>query len=336
VPRESGFDITVASEIMAILCWRAIFRTSKARVERVVVAEKGDGTLVTRASSAPRRDGRPHEGRESSRTSSRRSRRRRRWSTRALREHRPWLQQPHRHAVGLKLGEILVTEAGFASDLGAEKFVDIKCRTGGLVPSAAVIVATTRALAMHGEEKPGQARRERAPLRSATGGRAEPLHGRYGRGRERRDASCKTLGVPCGVSRGWSSARPGVTDLAAWCSTRSGGSDRSSFRHVYPDELGLAAKLETLAKRVYGADGLALAPTAAAKLQRYESLGYGRPAGVRGEDAELAQRRSQAPRPPARVHDHGPRCLALGRRRLRRGLRGRHFDDARAPESARC
>src|SRR5207245_9277312 len=54
--------------------------------------------------------------------------------------------------LGLKLGESLVTEAGFASDLGAEKFVDIKCRTGGLVPSAAVIVVTTRALAMHGEE----------------------------------------------------------------------------------------------------------------------------------------------------------------------------------------
>src|SRR5438067_1995263 len=89
-------------------------------------------------------------------------------------------------------------------------------------------------------------------------------------------SSCKTLGVPCGVSRGWELGGAGVTDLAGMVLDAIRGSDRSSFRHVYPDELGLAAKLETLAKRVYGADGIAFAPTAAAKLQRYESLGYGR------------------------------------------------------------
>jgi formate--tetrahydrofolate ligase len=82
--------------------------------------------------------------------------------------------------------------------------------------------------------------------------------------------------VPCGVSRGWELGGAGVTDLAGMVLDAIRGSDRSSFRHVYPDELGLAAKLETLAKRVYGADGIVFAPTAAAKLQRYEALGYGR------------------------------------------------------------
>src|SRR5213082_899353 len=151
VPRESGFDITVASEIMAILCLARDLQDFKARVERVVVAEKGEGTLVTarelRAAGAMAvlmKDAiKPNlvQTRE---------------GTPALVHGGPFGNIAHgcnsliATRLGLKLGEFLVTEAGFASDLGAEKFVDIKCRTGGLVPSAAVIVATTRALKLHG------------------------------------------------------------------------------------------------------------------------------------------------------------------------------------------
>src|SRR5499425_654287 len=153
VPRESGFDITVASEIMAILCLARDLQDFKARVERVVVAEKGEGTLVTarelRAAGAMAvlmKDAiKPNlvqtlEG------------------TPALVHGGPFANIAHgcnsliATRLALKLGEFVVTEAGFASDLGAEKFVDIKCRTGGLKPSAAVIVTTTRALATHGEE----------------------------------------------------------------------------------------------------------------------------------------------------------------------------------------
>src|SRR5947209_2665841 len=166
VPRESGFDITVASEIMAILCLARDLQDFKARVERVIVAEKADGTLVTarelRAAGAMAvlmKDAiKPNLVQTLE-------------DTPALVHGGPFGNIAHgcnsliATRLGLKLGEILVTEAGF-------------------------------------------------------------------------------------------------------------GSDRSSCRHVYPDELGLAAKLETLAKRVYGADGIAFAPTAAAKLQRYESLGY--------------------------------------------------------------
>ena len=277
VPRESGFDITVASEIMAILCLARDLQDFKARVERVIVAEKGDGTLVTarelRAAGAMAvlmKDAiKPNLVQTLE-------------ATPALVHGGPFGNIAHgcnsliATRLGLKLGEILVTEAGFASDLGAEKFVDIKCRTGGLVPSAAVIVATTRALAMHGEENLAK-HVENVRLFGL------PPVVALNRFTDDTDAavsavvsSCKTLGVPCGVSRGWELGGAGVTDLAGMVLDAIRGSDRSSFRHVYPDELGLAAKLETLAKRVYGADGIAFAPTAAAKLQRYESLGYGR------------------------------------------------------------
>src|SRR3989454_10110451 len=151
VPRETGFDITVASEIMAILCLARDLQDFKARVERVVVADRGEGALVTarelRAAGAMAvlmKDAiKPNlvqtlEG------------------TPALVHGGPFGNIAHgcnsliATRLALKLGEIVVTEAGFASDLGAEKFVDIKARTGGLTPSAAVIVATVRALKLHG------------------------------------------------------------------------------------------------------------------------------------------------------------------------------------------
>src|SRR6266436_3226139 len=254
VPRETGFDITVASEIMAILCLARDIQDFKARVERVVVADRGEGALVTarelRAAGAMAvlmKDAiKPNlvqtlEG------------------TPALVHGGPFGNIAHgcnsliATRLALKLGEVVVTEAGFASDLGAEKFVDIKCRTGGLAPSAAVIVATTRALVMHGEENLAK-HVENVRLFGL------PPVVALNRFTDDTDAavsavmaSCKTLGVPCGVSRGWELGGAGVTDLAGMVLDAIGGSGRSSFRHVYPAELGLAAKLETLAKRVYGA-----------------------------------------------------------------------------------
>src|SRR5437879_883430 len=274
VPREGGFEITVASEVMAILCMSADLVDFKARAGRVVVAETADGAPVTaadlRAAGAMAvlmKDAiKPNlvqtlEG------------------TPALVHGGPFGNIAHgcnsviATRLALKLGEIVVTEAGFASDLGAEKFVDIKCRTGGLVPSAAVIVVTTRALAMHGEENLAK-HVENVRLFGL------PPVVALNRFTDDTDAavsavvsSCKTLGVPCGVSRGWELGGAGVTDLAGMVLDAIRGSDRSSFRHVYPDELGLAAKLETLAKRAYGAAGIAFPAPAAAKLQPSESLG---------------------------------------------------------------
>src|SRR5438093_8238483 len=151
VPRESGFEITEASELMAILCLATDLRDFKARAERVVVGATAGGDLVSAgqlhaagAMAALVREAlKPNlvqtlEG------------------TPAFVHGGPFGNIAHGCSsllatrLGLKLAEVVVTEAGFGSDLGAEKFFDIKCRTGGLVPSAAVIVATARALKMHG------------------------------------------------------------------------------------------------------------------------------------------------------------------------------------------
>jgi len=277
VPRESGFDITVASEIMAILCLSKDLQDFKARVERVIVAEKADGTPVParelRAAGAMAvlmKDAiKPNLVQTLE-------------ATPALVHGGPFANIAHgcnsliATRLGLKLGEILVTEAGFASDLGAEKFVDIKCRTGGLVPSAAVIVATTRALAMHGEENLAKhvenVRLFGLPpvvaLNRFTDDTDAAVNGVK--------AACKTLGVPCAVSQGWELGGAGMTDVAGMVLDAIRSADKSKFQHVYPDDLPLAGKLDILAKRVYGADGVTLSAAAAGKLQRFESLGYGR------------------------------------------------------------
>src|SRR6185436_4167561 len=151
VPREGGFEITVASEVMAILCLARDLQDFKARVERIIVGETTGGELVEArklkaagAMAVLMKDAiKPNlvqtlEG------------------TPAFVHGGPFGNIAHgcnsliATRLALKLGEIVVTEAGFASDLGAEKFIDIKCRTGGLKPAAAVVVATIRALKMHG------------------------------------------------------------------------------------------------------------------------------------------------------------------------------------------
>jgi formate--tetrahydrofolate ligase len=277
VPRETGFDITVASEIMAILCLARDLHDFKARVERVVVADRGEGPFVTardlRAAGAmavlmkdaikpnlvQTLDGTP-----------------------ALVHGGPFGNIAHgcnsliATRLALKLGEIVVTEAGFGSDLGGEKFVNIKCRTGGLVPSAAVIVTTTRALATHGEENLAKHVENvrlygLAPV-VALNHFTDDTDAQIGRVM----SMCKTLGVPCGVSRGWELGGAGVTDLAGMVLEAIRTGDRAGFRYLYPDDLKLTAKLETIATKIYGADGVTFAPPAAAKLARYESLGYGR------------------------------------------------------------
>ena len=277
VPRETGFDITVASEIMAILCLARDLQDFKARAERVVVADRGDGPLVTakdlRAAGAMAvlmKDAiKPNLVQTLD-------------ATPALVHGGPFGNIAHgcnsliATRLALKLGEIVVTEAGFASDLGAETFMNIKCRTGGLVPSAAAIVATTRALAVHGEENLAKhvenMRLFGVPPVVALNRFTDDTDEKVGRVVD----FCKSLGVPCGMSRGWELGGAGVTDLAGMVLDAIRSGDRGSFKYLYPDDLGLAAKLETIATRIYGADGVTIVPAAAAKLARFEALGYGR------------------------------------------------------------
>jgi len=277
VPRETGFDITVASEIMAILCLARDLQDFKARVERVVVADRGEGPFVTArelkaagAMTVLMKDAiKPNLVQTLD-------------GTPAFVHGGPFANIAHgcnsliATRLALKLGEFVVTEAGFASDLGAEKFVDIKCRTGGLKPSAAVIVTTTRALATHGEENLAKHVENvrlygLAPV-VALNHFTDDTDAQIGQV----TSMCKTLGVPCGVSRGWELGGAGVTDLAGMVLEAISAKDRAGVRFLYPDDAKLTAKLETIVTKIYGADGVAFAPAAGAKLARYESLGYGR------------------------------------------------------------
>ena len=295
VPREGGFEITVASEVMAILCLSADLVDFKARAGRVVVAETADGAPVTaadlRAAGAMAvlmKDAiKPNlvqtlEG------------------TPALVHGGPFGNIAHgcnsviATRLALKLGEVVVTEAGFASDLGAEKFIDIKCRTAGLVPSAAVVVATVRALKMHAgvalTELPGEdvdaVRRGCDNLAKHVEnvrlfGLAPVVALNHFAGDTDAEVAavletCRAWGVPAEVSRGWAEGGAGTTALAQTVLDAIKGTDRSAFRLLYPDELPLERKIEAIATQVYGADGVRLQPAAAQKLARWQSMGHGR------------------------------------------------------------
>jgi formate--tetrahydrofolate ligase len=295
VPREGGFEITVASEIMAILCLSADLADFKARAGRVVVAETANGAPVTaadlRAAGAMAvlmKDAiKPNlvqtlEG------------------TPALVHGGPFGNIAHgcnsviATRLALKLGDVVVTEAGFASDLGAEKFVDIKCRTSGLVPSAAVVVATVRALKMHGgvalTELPVE---DVAAVRRGCDNLAKHVEnvrlfglapvvalnhftGDTDAEVEAVLETCRGWGIPAEVSRGWAEGGAGTMELAQTVLDVIKGGDPGGFRLLYPDDLPLERKIETIATRVYGADGVRLMSAAAQKIARWQTMGHGR------------------------------------------------------------
>ncbi len=295
VPREGGFEITVASEVMAILCLSADLVDFKARAGRVVVAETADGAPVTaadlRAAGAMAvlmKDAiKPNlvqtlEG------------------TPALVHGGPFGNIAHgcnsviATRLALKLGEIVVTEAGFASDLGAEKFLDIKCRTAGLVPSVAVIVATVRALKMHAgvalTELPGE---DVGAVRRGCDNLAKHVENvrlfglapvvalNHFTGDTDAEVAavletCRGWGVPAEISRGWAEGGAGTTDLAQMVLDTIKGADRTAFRFLYPDDLPLERKIEVIATQVYGAAEVRLQPAAAQKLARWQTMGHGR------------------------------------------------------------
>jgi formate--tetrahydrofolate ligase len=294
IPRESGFEITVASEIMAILCLARDLRDLRARVGRVIVGEKADETPVTASDLSVSgsiavllRDAiKPNlvqtlEG------------------TPAFVHGGPFANIAHgcnslmATRLALKLADVVVTEAGFATDLGAEKFFDIKCRVGDLVPAAAVIVATVRALKMHGgvrKEDLGQedveaVRRGLPNLEKHVenighfGVPAVVALNHFARDSDAEVATvleaCQGWGVPARVSRVWAEGGAGGLDVArAVLEAQDGRPPR--FRHLYPDDLPLERKIEIIATTLYGADTVRFLPPALAKLGRYEAQGHGR------------------------------------------------------------
>jgi formate--tetrahydrofolate ligase len=295
VPREGGFEITVASEVMAILCLSTDIQDFKARVGRIVVGETAAGALVAAshlkaagAMAVLMKDAiKPNlvqtlEG------------------TPALVHGGPFGNIAHgcnsviATRLALKLGDVVVTEAGFASDLGAEKFFDIKCRTAGLTPAAAVIVATIRALKMHGGVALAElGRPDVEAVRRGLDNLAKHVENvrlfgvapvvalnHFVSDTDAEVAAvseaCATWGVPSEISRGWEHGGTGTTALAQTVVDVMKGADPGAFEPLYPDAMPLAQKIETIATKVYGADGVRLMPAAAQKLARWESLGYGR------------------------------------------------------------
>ncbi len=292
VPRESGFDITVASEIMAILCLANDFADLKERLGKIIVAYNFDGAPVTAADlnvtgslALLLKDAiKPNlvqtlEG------------------TPSLIHGGPFANIAHgcnsvtATKYALKLADVVVTEAGFGADLGAEKFLDIKCRMSGLRPCAVVIVATIRALKMHG----GVAKNNLAEpnLDALKAGLANL---------EKHIENVKNFGLPPVVAL---NAFPTDTDeetaaVAELCANMSvrfarsnvfaeggaGGielaqavesafSDATNFQFTYADDLSIAEKISAVATKIYGADGVSYTTAAKKQIAELEQLGFG-------------------------------------------------------------
>ncbi len=291
--REDGFDITVASEVMAVLCLASGLSDLQARLGRMIVGSKHDGSFVTaadiKASGAMAvllRDALMPNLVQTLAGSP------------ALVHGGPFANIAHgcnsvmATRLALKLGAVTVTEAGFGADLGGEKFLDIKCRSAGLSPACAVVVATVRALKMQG----GVAKNALGPEDVAAVQRGIPnlaRHvenmGKFGlpvvvalnRFTSDTDAeiaavreAMQALGTETCLCTHWSDGAAGATDLARAVVARI-EAGKAAYHPLYPDALGLADKLRTVAREIYRADDIELSPIAARKLASYEKAGFG-------------------------------------------------------------
>ncbi|MBW4021734.1 MAG: formate--tetrahydrofolate ligase [Proteobacteria bacterium] len=292
-PREDGFDITVASEVMAIFCLARDLDDLRERLGRIVVAERRDGSMVTArdlkadgAMAALLRDALAPNLVQTLEGSP------------ALVHGGPFANIAHgcnsviATELGLSLADVVVTEAGFGADLGGEKFLDIKCRQAGLAPACSVVVATIRALKMHG----GVARNALGTpdVAAVRRGAANLLRhidnmGKFGLpvvvalNHFTGDAADEQaalgellapLGVPLVSCTHWADGAAGTMALAE---TVNGliAAGNARFAPIYPDAMPLADKITTVAREIYGADGIDLAPAAAKRLAAIEAAGFG-------------------------------------------------------------
>ena len=290
VPREDGFDITVASEVMAILCLSTGIEDLKERLANIIVAYKYTGEPVT---------------------------------ARELEAHgamamllkdaiKPNLVQTLEHVpafihggpfaniahgcnsimatrYGLKLADYFITEAGFAADLGAEKFLDIKCRLGGLHPSAVVIVATIRALKMHGGvAKEDLGKVDMAALEAGIPNLEKHVENMLSFGlpvvvalnafptdtpEELKfiQEKCAKLGVPVVESDIWAKGGEGGIEMAK--AVIEACDKPNTFHHLYDTNLSPEEKINTIATKIYGADGVNFTDQAKKDLKQIHDLG---------------------------------------------------------------
>ena len=294
VPREDGFDITVASEIMAVLCLASDLMDLKARLGRMVVAYNRSGDPVycsdlkaQGAMTALLKDAiRPNLVQTLEHTP-------------AFIHGGPFANIAHgcnsvsATDTALKLGDYVVTEAGFGADLGAEKFLDIKCRAAGLTPDAVVIVATVRALKHHGGCPKADLGKENLTalekglpnllkhvenITKVYGLPAVVAINQFDSDTEAEISmirtACEKYGVRVALSQVWGKGGAGGEELAREV-LRIIDEEKPDFRFAYESDAPLTEKIEAVARKVYGADGVDYAPAAAKELQRLTELGYG-------------------------------------------------------------
>ncbi|MFO0958902.1 MAG: formate--tetrahydrofolate ligase [Isosphaeraceae bacterium] len=291
--RETGFDITAASEIMAILCLADSRADLKARLNRILLgfSRQGlpilaDSLGITGSLCAILNDALMPNLVQS------------REGTPAFVHGGPFANIAHgcnsvlATRMALATGDYAITEAGFAFDLGAEKFFDIKCRSAGLNPAAIVIVATVRALKMHGgtpldgltHADPRAVHRGldnlAAHLDAARNFGKPTLVAINKRGEDSDDeiavihAFCKERGVPCATADVYGQGGAGAIDLAEMVVEATRG-HVTPFQPLYPLGIPAEEKLKAIATRMYGADGVAILPAAESKLNRARKFGYG-------------------------------------------------------------
>jgi len=295
VPRKDSYTIVVASEVMAILCLADDLADLKARLGRIVVALTLDGRPVTAADikadgamAALLRDAiKPNLVQTLD-------------GNLAVIHGGPFANIAHgcnsviATRTALRLADYVVTEAGFGADLGAEKFVDIKCRQSGLRPSAVVIVATVRALKFHGgiaqadlgtenlvalNEGLSNLRRHLDNIRSVYGLPCVVSINRFTNDTAAElaliKACCADLGVQCFESNNWSEGGAGAAPLAQAVADLCDRADGSEMQYVYDASLPLFQKIETIAKRIYRAAGVEANDAVRAQLETWDAQGYG-------------------------------------------------------------
>ncbi len=293
VPREDGYDITVASEIMAVLCLSSSLKDLKERLARIIVAYNTDGNPVTAgdlkaqgAMTALLKDAiKPNLVQTLG-------------GTPAIVHGGPFANIAHgcnsviATKTALKLGDYCITEAGFGADLGAEKFLDIKCRYAELKPDAVVVVATIRALKMHGGLKKDELEKEDLValergipnlLRHVNNMKEVyklPVVVAVNRFPTDTDKEvdliiekCRELGVNVKLSTVWADGGKGGIELAKevvrLCETEN------NFDFCYPLNFSIKEKIEAVTRRIYGGNGVVFTPNAERQIAELTSLGYG-------------------------------------------------------------
>ena len=294
MPREDGFDITVASEIMAVLCLATSISDLKEKISKLIVGYTYDDRPVTAADlkaagamTALLKDAlKPNlvqtlEG------------------TPAFIHGGPFANIAHgcnsimATRMAMKLGDYCVTEAGFGADLGAEKFLDIKCRKAGLTPSAVVVVATVRALKHHGGVAKADLSSENLDalekglpnllrhVENVTNVFGLPCVVAINRFPADTEAEldlirskCKELGVNVALSEVWGKGGAGGVELAEEVVRLCEENAQSSFRFAYGDELSIEEKLQAIVTKVYHGQNVVLTPNAKKQAQQLTELGF--------------------------------------------------------------